>query len=297
MQNTPPVVVYPSQQLCTSQIVPNAPLLTSVLYGWDGICLQYARQPAWETPEHYSTQHLILIRVSNDVVNAERKLDERKQQERFGQGDTVIIPASVPHQAVWDGAGEIVSLSIEPNWLAETVNVDSAHYEMIPHFAHFDPLIYGIGQALKQSLEVGSFKDRLYVDALTNALAVYLIRHYATREQRLGNYTGGLAKNKLQAVIDYIQAHSNRDLGVGELAAIAQMSRYHFSRLFKQSTGLAPHQYVLQCRISKAKQLLAAQLPISEIYQEVGFQSQSHFTKVFRKYTGVTPKAYRAERS
>jgi AraC family transcriptional regulator len=69
---------------------------------------------------------------------------------------------------------------------------------------------------------------------------------------------------------------------------------YHFSRLFKQSTGLSPYQYVTNSRIEKAKRLLVqTEEAINQIGQQVGFPNQSHFTNVFRKAMGVTPKAYR----
>jgi AraC family transcriptional regulator len=261
--------------------------------------VQYARQPAWETPEHYNTRHLILIRYSQDFVNSERQLDELRQREQFSHRDTVIVPANVLHLARWNGAGEIISISLEPTQLAQLAHesIDGDRIELIPQFAHPDLLIYSIGAALKQELEAGEASSRLYVDALTTAFAAHLIRRYTTRHHHLGDYTGGLPKLKLHSALDYIHAYLDRDLSVGELAAIAQMSRYHFGRLFKQSTGLSPHQYVLQCRIEKAKQLLAQlELPIAEVYQQVGFQSQSHFTKVFRRHTGVTPKAYRGDR-
>ncbi|NMG22230.1 AraC family transcriptional regulator [Brasilonema bromeliae] len=299
MQQQQPVIVRTNQPGATLQILPNQPTLSSHLLKWDGITVRYAWQPAWETPEHCNTQHLILIRYSHDYVNSERQLDDKRQREQFSQGDTVLIPVNVRHKARWDGAGEIISISLEPTQLAHLAHesVDGDRLELLPQFAHPDLLIHGIGVALKRELEAGEASSRLYVDALTTALGAHLIRRYATRHHYLGNYTDGLPKLKLQLVIDYIQAYLDRDLSVGELAAIVQMSRYHFGRLFKQSTGLTAHQYVLQCRIEKAKQLLRdPELPITEVYQQVGFQSQSHFTKVFRRHTGVTPKAYRTDR-
>jgi AraC family transcriptional regulator len=98
----------------------------------------------------------------------------------------------------------------------------------------------------------------------------------------------------LREAIAYINDHLDRNLSLAELAALVQMSPYYFASLFKQSTGLAPHQYITKCRIERAKQLLKKrELTIMEICQQVGFQSQSHFTRVFRKHTATTPKAYR----
>jgi AraC family transcriptional regulator len=103
-----------------------------------------------------------------------------------------------------------------------------------------------------------------------------------------------LSKYKLRQAVNYINEHLDQNLTLAQIAAAMRMSPNYFASLFKQSTGLTPHQYVMKCRIEKAKQLLGDQeLALVEISQEVGFQSQSHFTRVFRQHTKTTPKAYR----
>ena len=93
-------------------------------------------------------------------------------------------------------------------------------------------------------------------------------------------------------VIDYINNHLEQDLSLIELAAIAQMSPHYFSHLFKQSTGMTPHQYVIRCRVECAKELLLQRkLTIAEIAYKVGFANQSHLNRHFKRLLGVTPKA------
>ncbi|NJS10840.1 MAG: helix-turn-helix transcriptional regulator, partial [Microcoleus sp. CSU_2_2] len=71
------------------------------------------------------------------------------------------------------------------------------------------------------------------------------------------------------------------------------ISSYHFCRLFKQSTGFSPHQYVIQQRVERAKQLLRqGQMSIGEIAIACGFSHQSHFNRHFKRLTGVTPKTW-----
>jgi AraC family transcriptional regulator len=99
--------------------------------------------------------------------------------------------------------------------------------------------------------------------------------------------------NRLRRTIDYIEANLTGDLRLEEMADNVQMSPYTFGRLFRQSTGLTPHQYLLQVRIREAKRLLReGRSHIADISLQLGFSDQSHFTRVFHKITGVTPKKF-----
>jgi AraC-like DNA-binding protein len=101
---------------------------------------------------------------------------------------------------------------------------------------------------------------------------------------------------RLRRVTQYVQANLQRELRLAELSALVHMSPYHFARLFKRSTGVPPHRFLVGCRIDAARALLAARTaPIAEIAQSVGFRTPSHFTTTFRRVTGMTPSAYRSE--
>ena len=100
---------------------------------------------------------------------------------------------------------------------------------------------------------------------------------------------------RLKRVTEFIALHLDQDLTLAQLGAVACMSPFHFARLFKRSTGLPPHRFVVRARIDQARALLAEQrLPIRRIAEVVGFRSVSHFTAVFHRVTGTTPRAYRA---
>ena len=105
---------------------------------------------------------------------------------------------------------------------------------------------------------------------------------------------GTLPWGRLRRVIEYIQQNLDQALTLAELAALVYMSPYYFARLFKCSTGVPPHRFVVQQRIARACAILATPEPsIAQISRMVGFRSPSHFTTVFRRVTGITPKGYR----
>ena len=105
---------------------------------------------------------------------------------------------------------------------------------------------------------------------------------------------GTLPWGRLRRVTEYIQQNLDKDLRLAELAALLYMSPYHFARLFKCSTGVPPHRFVVRQRIARASAFLATQeLSIAQISRLVGFRTPSHFTTVFRRATGITPRGYR----
>jgi AraC family transcriptional regulator len=99
---------------------------------------------------------------------------------------------------------------------------------------------------------------------------------------------------RLRRVAQYIQDNLRRELRLAELSALVHMSPYHFARLFKRTTGVPPHRFLIRHRIDEACALLAVRkAPIAEIARAVGFRTPSHFTTTFRRVTGMTPSAYR----
>jgi len=103
-----------------------------------------------------------------------------------------------------------------------------------------------------------------------------------------------LPRCRLRRVTEYIQQNLDKKLTLAELAAVVCMSPYHFAHLFKDSTGVPPHRFVVRQRIARARGVLATpELSIAQISRMVGFRTPSHFTTVFRRVLGITPGTYR----
>jgi AraC-like DNA-binding protein len=105
-----------------------------------------------------------------------------------------------------------------------------------------------------------------------------------------------LSPRLLQRVRDHIEARLSEGLRLDELAASVGLSTSHFCALFKASTGMPPHRYVLHRRVVRARELLRRpDLEVADIATQLGFCDQSQFTKVFRRHAGTTPARYRRE--
>ena len=97
----------------------------------------------------------------------------------------------------------------------------------------------------------------------------------------------------LKRTVNYIHDHIEEPLTVQLLAEISSISSFHFSRLFKRSTGMTPHQYVVASRVARAKKLLAAHtMPLAEVAVRSGFYDQAHLNRCFRHVVGTTPAAF-----
>ena len=296
-----PLIVDYRQESAPLQILPNMPLLSSHQSSWNMIHLAYHRQPAWELPELHSDQNVIFIPLKYEAVNIEVVTDGQYQAIQYEANNPTksgfgILPARLPHALNWNVEVEFIHCYLEPTVLAqiahESVNPDRVELSLV--LKATDPLVYHIGQALKADLEIDGIGRRFYAESLTTALAAHLLLHYSTRKHKLKAYDDGLPKDRLNQAIDYIHAHLGENLSLADMAAELHISQYHFCRLFKQSTGMSPHCYLMQQRIDRAKQLLRRpEFTVTRIAEDCGFANHSHFAKYFRRHTGVSPTQFR----
>lgn len=136
--------------------------------------------------------------------------------------------------------------------------------------------------------------DRLFVDGMTVALVAHVIANYTIDRWKAAPPPRKLDIRRLKRVLDYIDSNIGAPLSLDRLAAEAAMSPFHFSRLFKDATGLAPHRYVTERRIEAAKDALALpRTSLIEIALDKGFGSLDNFIRAFRKHVGLTPGQYR----
>ncbi|MFQ4144272.1 AraC family transcriptional regulator [Chlorogloeopsis sp. ULAP02] len=276
-------------------ILPRSPILVSDGSRWTNIHFAHFQQPPCNVPEHISLRHTLCMNVGKPV-RLEQVVDGKLKVVDSIPGDLAIYPAHLSQQFRWNKEAEFFNLFLEPSFLTE-VSYDvfgSDHLELIPHLATLvDPLVQQIGFALKTSLEIDGENSSLYADAIAYALVVHLLARYSTHSRQIKPIPGGFTQTQWKQIIDFINANLDKNINLAELAKIVQLSPYHFAHLFKKSINTSPHQYVIRCRIERAKQLMVmGNLSLVTIAQMVGFASQGHFTYHFKRLVGVTPKVY-----
>jgi AraC-like DNA-binding protein len=156
-----------------------------------------------------------------------------------------------------------------------------------------DPVMRGLGLALLPAFEQPGEASKLFVDHITLAAAVHIAGTYgAMRMETLKQ--GGLAAWQERIAKEMIDAQLDGEVSPAALAQQCGLSPSHFARAFRRSTGRAPHQWLTQRRVEKAKGLLReTAAPLTEIAAACGFADQSHFTRVFARAVGATPGQWR----
>ena len=118
--------------------------------------------------------------------------------------------------------------------------------------------------------------------------------HAVRTRGEVANFRGGLAGWQQKKVADFIEEHLDEDITLQQVAEVAQLSRYHFARAFKQSFGLPPHRYHMSRRMERAKELLQERTrSVTQVGLMLGFAETSSFTTSFRRAVGITPSDYR----
>jgi AraC family transcriptional regulator len=209
----------------------------------------------------------------------------------YARGDVDIYPAGTSDIWQEDGASTSVMIQLTPALLrraAEEMGLNPDRAGLEPRHQFRDPQIEHIAWALDAERRAGHPAGLLYTESLGLALAVHLLGQYPATQA----LKPGLSAAQLRRLTDFIEAHLDQDLTLTRLAAVADVSASHLKTLFKRSTGLPVHAYVVQRRVERARVLLAhSDLPMSQVALESGFTHQSHMARWMRRTLGVTPTA------
>jgi AraC family transcriptional regulator len=160
-----------------------------------------------------------------------------------------------------------------------------------------DERIRALVAAAEADFANGSPAGRIYTDSIGRALAAALMHLQGVLRNPMRHYHGGLSPVQLRRVTSFVHENLHEDVSLMQMAEQAKLSLAYFSQMFRQSTGVAPHQFVLRARVERAKELLVKEdARILDVAIECGFQTQQHFARVFRAFCKMSPTQFRKAR-
>ena len=282
-------------------VPPEHVLLWSGGRGWSGVDAAEIHHPQDDFGTPAIPRHVLVVNLGSPF---DAKETLRGQEGYLSPGSIVVLPAGAPREWHLERRGEVrhLHLYLDPmvvQSVAAGAGLDPDKAELVEALGVRDPQIEHAALSLLSELRAEDLGGRIYSESLANILAVNMLRRHSSlgrsSARKLEHERGsGLPEASLRTALDYVGDNLAADLTLAEIAHEVGMSPYHFSRMFKLSTGLPPHQYVMRQRIERAKALLTnTDLPVGVVAQEVGFASPSHFAQQFRRLVGTSPRSFR----
>ena len=234
-------------------------------------------------------------RVGRKYCNGDAKACDDGDANEDIRGKMTFIPSGCE---VWGWTAPVkrknayTAIYLDPAAMPAELDEANLHVDL-------EPMLYFEDRPLSSTVaKLGAVLDdaapnSAYAETLGLLLWIEICKARARVSQQASRPRHGLSRKTENEIREYIEANLFRDITLTELAEFAGFSRFHFARSFKRSVGLPPHQYLLQRRIERAKDLIAlGTLPVSEIAAAVGFPGPAPLARTFVRMTGMTLRAF-----
>lgn len=284
--------IYPSAPLLSSDEVlrPSAAGLMSVRY--------FQADPN-QMPDEVFQEHHVLLNLNTQAHRVQNWRDGELRDFAFHKDEIIVTPAGMRSGWRWYAKSDVIVITLDPakvEQFAQTelgMLLDPQQLRDLPQFS--DPDLCTAGVILRDALETDDISSAVMFEAMSRVFLIKLLQKYGKRREDEIELSARFTAQHYQRVLSYVQNRLGQTITVDQLAAEAGMSASHFSRVFKETLGSTPMQFVMAYRIEQAiKKMNDAGRPLGDIALACGFADQAHFTRSFKQVTGQTPRAYRA---
>jgi AraC family transcriptional regulator len=240
--------------------------------------------------------HHVIMAYNGVMQRMERRSGRSVATGTFRPGVVIIIPEGSSSR--WDipKPVDVVQLYLPHTMLKRVAHeADTATpTDLLERTAHPDPITSRLLLTAADAMEGNGALDTLFRHQLTDLLATRLLAAHAGSPTTFQPTMGGLSPKVLLRAIERLRSDSDADVSLAALASEAGLSRFHFCRAFKESTGLSPHAWLRQYRLEQAMNMLRdTDASVVSVAAALGYSTQTAFAAAFRKLTGETPSDWR----
>lgn len=265
---------------------------------WKGIELTVAfenieKPTVWKIHEG---RHALIVHLGGTIDTIETEINRRTSKlNPPTDGEFWLIPADSEYLTYTQGgAVSYAELYFDVNYLEDLLGEKTSNYKLLPHIGHYDNFLY---QNIKELVSLTAKSDdisQLLGENLSQAVCLYLFGNYNAREFAAHGTKTKFTPQKFSRLQEFIHDNLAEKITLENLADIADVTQHNLLRVFGNSFGKTPAQYIIEQRLRKARWLLAnTKKHITDIALETGFSSHSHLTATFKKNIRITPREFR----
>ncbi|MEO0930422.1 MAG: AraC family transcriptional regulator [Pseudomonadota bacterium] len=283
--------IYPSNPLLNSDAMQHvsAAALMSVRY--------FQAEPD-TMPEEVFAEHHVLLNLCETPHRVQNRRDGEMRDFTFHKDDIIVTPAGMRSGWRWFARSDVIVVTLDPRRVEKFaqqelgIMLDQNQLADLPQFR--DPDLCAAGVMLRDALENDDLTSGVMFEAMSRVLLVKLLQRYGQQRPEDVALSARFTSDHYKRVLAFIRANLERTITVDDLAREAGMSTSHFARVFKETVGETPMQYVMAYRVEQAIGMMKDRgRPLGDIALACGFADQAHFSRSFKQVTGQTPRAYR----
>ncbi len=280
--------------------VPGRILGSSDSLGWKGVATRSYRYRGQDV-EIPPMRDFLLVAYCVGVTPMQRRFDGKWSRATCGPGAVSLLTRSQRSHWHWQEDLDVAHVYLSPELVSEVAQevtgrtVEDVSLRDI--LRTDDPDILTLMSFIAREARDNAPGGPLYAESVARQLIILLLRQYASVRMIPFARRGELTMAQRRRVVEYIDAHLDERLELGEMASQAGQGACSFARHFKRSMGLAPHAYVIERRLQRAMGLVRdSALSLKEIAPRCGFADQAHLTRLFVRRFKLTPSATRRNR-
>jgi AraC family transcriptional regulator len=281
--------IYPSNALIKSVdlVRPTAAELLTLEY--------FEAEPASMPTDKYE-QHHIILNLREEPHRLENWRDGEHRDFIYHKNEIIVTPAGVESGWRWHVKTKCIIITLDPLKFARFavtelgVSLSTGQLKDLPQFLDEDITQSGIQLLEALQCEMGS---QVMFESFARIFLTKLILKYGLQASEY-EFSKSFTARHYKQVLNYIAVNYGNNILLEDMAGKANLSPSHFSRLFKQTIGQSPYQFLMAYRVEQAKKMLDNPYNLMiDVAMNCGFSDQAHFSRVFKKIAGLTPKQYR----